>query len=316
MKRFGLAGVVLAVVFLTMVGSTWGASPIYLCLTEKAGAAKSGGVEGKCPLPTATVKYAKVALPKEESEQQTLLSILPHVKYVASGVGGKPTIQFSGVNVQVVNGEGKTATTNGASNLVVGYDENEGKHAQTGSHDLILGEEPTFTSFAGMIGGFRNALTSSYAFVIGVENTASGPGASVTGGERSTASVRLASVTGGFFGTAGAPNASVSGGEGNRAIGENSSVSGGNENEARGTRGAWVGGGWSNSSNGSSTAVAGGSHNRASGSNAAVSGGDQNIAEGGSTSVSGGSLNTASGNWSSIFGGKGLKANGEYEAIP
>ena len=87
------------------------ASPIYLCINEKAGGAvKSGGAEGKCPLPTEKVKYTKVALPREETEQHTLLSILSHVKYVESGVGGKPTIQFSGVNVQIVNGEGKTET--------------------------------------------------------------------------------------------------------------------------------------------------------------------------------------------------------------
>ncbi len=36
-----------------------------------------------------------------KSEQETLKSILPYVKYVATGVGGKPTIQFSGANVHI-----------------------------------------------------------------------------------------------------------------------------------------------------------------------------------------------------------------------
>ena len=40
-----------------------------------------------------------------KSEQETLKSILPYVKYVAPGVGGKPTIQISGANVKIVNGE-------------------------------------------------------------------------------------------------------------------------------------------------------------------------------------------------------------------
>jgi hypothetical protein len=40
-----------------------------------------------------------------KSEQETLKSILPYVKYIASGVGGKPTIQLSGVNLQILNGE-------------------------------------------------------------------------------------------------------------------------------------------------------------------------------------------------------------------
>ena len=142
---------VLAIGLLLTASGALAASPIYLCINEKAGGAvKSGGAEGKCPLPTEKVKYTKVALPREASEQQTLLSILSHAKYVESGVGGKPTIQFSGVNVQVVSGAGKTnAAVNGTGNLVIGYDENGGKHEQTGSHDLILGEEQTFTSYGG-----------------------------------------------------------------------------------------------------------------------------------------------------------------------
>ena len=45
------------------------------------------------------------------------------------------------MNVQVVNGEGKSETTNGEGNLVIGYDEDKGGHPQDGSHNLVLGEE-------------------------------------------------------------------------------------------------------------------------------------------------------------------------------
>ena len=38
---------------------------------------------------------------------------------------------------------------------MIGYDKNEGKHEQTGSHNLILGEEQTFTSYGGVLAGFR-----------------------------------------------------------------------------------------------------------------------------------------------------------------
>jgi hypothetical protein len=205
------------------------ASPIYLCLTEKAGAAKSGGVEGKCPAPTAKVKYAKVALPKEEAEQQTLLSILPHVKYLASGVGGKPTIQFSGVNVQVVNGEGKTASVNGDGNLVIGYDENASR-AQTGSHNLILGEEQAFSSFGGIVAGFGNTISGREASVSGgFLNTASGFYTSISGGEINTASREAASVSGGVRNTAGNQAASVQGGSRNLVEGIDASIFGGKE---------------------------------------------------------------------------------------
>ncbi len=40
-------------------------------------------------------------------------------------VDGQPTVRFSGVNVQVVDGTGDTdGTVNGTGNLVVGYNEN------------------------------------------------------------------------------------------------------------------------------------------------------------------------------------------------
>ena len=34
-------------------------------------------------------------------------------------------MRFTGVNVQVVNGAGSTATANGTGNLIVGYDETD-----------------------------------------------------------------------------------------------------------------------------------------------------------------------------------------------
>src|SRR5207245_2416090 len=65
-----------------------------------------------------------------------LAAIAPYINFAKEGVGRKPTIQVSGANLQIVNGEGKTATTNGAGNLIIGYDESPG--TQSGSHDLIL----------------------------------------------------------------------------------------------------------------------------------------------------------------------------------
>src|SRR4051812_43116612 len=64
----------------------------------------------------------KVAMPADAGDQQTLLSLLSHLSYIVNGVGGRPTIRFTGVNVQVVSGSGATdGAVNGAGNLVVGY---------------------------------------------------------------------------------------------------------------------------------------------------------------------------------------------------
>lgn len=80
-----------------------------------------------------------------KSEQEALKEILPYVKFVKEGIGKKPTIQFSAANVQVVNGEGHTASTNGEGNLVIGYEELG--PPQTGSHDLVIGEKQGWSSF-------------------------------------------------------------------------------------------------------------------------------------------------------------------------
>jgi hypothetical protein len=161
-----------------------------------------------------------------------LNKILPHVSYVERGVAGKPTIQLSGVNLQVVDGEGKTESVNGEGNLVIGYDENPLGREQTGSHDLILGERQLFNSYGDILAGHNDAITAPFA--------------SVTAGEHNAASGSGASVSGGIFGTASATASSVSGGLGNNATAYGASVSGGRESTAAGGEANWIGGGYKN----------------------------------------------------------------------
>jgi hypothetical protein len=176
----------------------------------------------------------KNALSSEELT--TLKGILPCITSVEKGIAGKPTVQFHGCNVQIVNGAGSTATTNGAGNLIIGYDENTGfarlsggPGAQTGSHDLIIGQEQEFTSYGGLVAGAENNIT--------------GPSASITGGEQNTASgTRVSSVSGGAFNTASGLRSSVSGGDVNTASGEHAWVGGGVENKAEGFASAIFGG--------------------------------------------------------------------------
>ena len=151
-----------------------------------------------------------------------------------------------------MNGEGKTSTTNGEGNLVIGYDEhdivcepqfnpppcNEGEtelstpYTQTGSHNLLLGTGNWFTSYGGVVGGAGNTISNRFASVFdGVGNIASGDGASVIDGIENTAS--------GSF-------ASVGSGEGNTASGSSASVSGGELNTSDGEEDSWIGGGFNN----------------------------------------------------------------------
>ncbi|MCP4137414.1 MAG: hypothetical protein GY754_40985 [bacterium] len=166
-------------------------------------------------------------------------------------------IIFSGVNVQIDNGLGYTngvddehntdGTVNGLGNLVLGYNEernyNGAENNRTGSHNLIVGSWNNYSSYGGIVVGFRNTISGKYS-----------------------------SVSGGGGSAAVGANSSVSGGWNNTAGGEASSVSGGNVNYASGVHSS-VSGGYSNTASGAGSGVSGGLTNVASGANSSVNGG-------------------------------------------
>jgi hypothetical protein len=221
--------------------------------------------------------------PFSAEETVTLKSILPYIAFEVAGIGGKPTIRFSGANIQVVNGAGHTESINGVGNLILGYDSEPGE--QSGSHNLVLGFRQRYSSYGDILGGAGNSATGPFSTVFGAENTVSAPGSSVTGGYRNAAS---------------SSEAAVSGGSGNVASGSFSSVGGGSEGTAEGE----------------SSAVAGGFHNLAGGSSAVVSGGANGKAEGEQASIGGGLSNIASGPFSSILGGTEHTASTEFGHFP
>ena len=153
--------------------------------------------------------------------------------YVASGVGGKPTVEFSAENVQIINGTGSTAQVNGEGNLVLGYDENPG--TQTGSHNLVLGESQDYSSvgdivagfnnqaaaaFSSVLGGYGNSVTSPFSSVLGGCSNLAGPGSVTLAGICSDTvhhNHDFATVSGGVHNTASGIGAAVGGGKGNRA---------------------------------------------------------------------------------------------------
>lgn len=143
---------------------------------------------------------------------------------------------FSGCNVYVQNGEDATDTANGSGNLIVGYNESgEDDEDRTGSHNLVIGPEHSYSSYGGLIAGRDNTVSGEYASVTaGTLNTASGPGSSVSGGEGNIASGERSSVSGGDDNNAAGLWSSISGGESHVASGTASSVGGGIQNEASG----------------------------------------------------------------------------------
>jgi hypothetical protein len=252
----------------------------------KAGVQGKAGADGKQGPEGKTGPEGKAGFTPEQAEQ--LKALLPYLRFVGKGVAGKPTVQFSGVNVQVVNGEGKTQTTNGVGNLVIGYDENESAAAQTGSHDLIVGIRQQYSSYGGLVAGEESAITAPFA--------------SVSGGKGGKATGEYASVSGGAGNTASALYASISGGYANTASGLAAAPS--------------ISGGWVNTASASYASISGGKGNTASGYTASVSGGESNSASGQYASVSGGLKNASKGNYSSVLGGHLEEATALYEHKP
>ena len=211
------------------------------------------------------------------------------------------TLKFSGLNLQIVSGSGSTTgTVNGLGNLIIGYNENPG--TQTGSHNLVLGDGQSFTSYGGIVGGQDNVLSGPFADVFGNSNRATASSTSVLGGKFNLASDPFSSISGGCDGVAGTASAlvgtcgstgteSISGGLLNRADGLFSSVSAGQQNHA----------------DGYATAVSGGDHNTAGGSGsgnfASITGGASNVADGDESAITGGQFNETSDDNSFVAGG-------------
>ncbi len=247
--------------------------------------------------------------------------------YVASGVGGKPTVEFAAVNVQVVSGSGSTSgTVNGEGNLVVGYAENPDNRPRTGSNDLVVGSDNGWTSYGGLVGGSCDRATGAYASALGVGNVASGAAslaagrgnvasggqASVLGGQNNRASGNWLSVVGGSDNVAGpgtVPTAScanpaeaILGGASNDATGGQSTVGGGQLNVADGPI-ASVSARYTNDAHGLGTSVSGGYGNTSSGNESSISGGGKNSTSGAVASIAGGYYNTATVDEASVLGG-------------
>jgi len=210
-----------------------------------------------------------------------------------------PVAMFSGVNVQIVNGQGHTDTVNGTGNLIIGYDESDalsglstcsifgheaqgdcegnggiwGPYQRTGSHNAIIGRGHSYTAFGGIVTGSYNIIAGAYA--------------SVSAGSLNRASGWLSSVSGGEYNNASGVISSVSGGARNEASGVGSSVSGGILNKSAGLFSSVVAG-TNNTASGEGSGISGGASNEASGSYGSVGGGYSNVASGYESSVSGG----------------------------
>jgi hypothetical protein len=251
-----------------------------------------------------------------ETSLQTLLA-LGEVLSVET-FDGVTTVTLTGVNLQVLNGLGRTESVNGAGNLIIGYDEPNFLTDQSfcsldrnDAGDLI--EDGTACIAAG--GEFGPIHKSgSHNLIVGSQNNYSSAGA-IVAGKHSTSNALYASVLGGVRNRAGNSFATVLGGQENAALGNSSSVAGGNFNTTRGQH-ASVSGGRRNVASGSASSIAGGNQNVASGNTASITGGTENIAEGIFAVAVGGFRNNARANTSTILGGQSRTLDDNTGTIP
>ena len=176
---------------------------------------------------------------------------------------GYATAQFTGVNVQVVNGVNH-GTLNGLGNLIVGYNEATtvlqaqevcsdgafadqtscetagntwGRNHKTGSHNLVAGRWNSYSSHSGAVFGHNNVVNRPGASVTGgYGNAATGLRATVTGGYTNVASGDRSAILGGFAGRAEGLLSTLSGGEQNVSSGQYSNIVSGFNNRITGGR--------------------------------------------------------------------------------
>ncbi len=253
--------------------------------------------------------YTKAQVDALEARIVALETLLAKVSLVGNNM------VFSGVNVQVKSGSGATnGAINGLGNLIVGYNESSGQ-IRTGSHNMIIGMKHTYSSYGGLVAGYRNSITGISSSVSGGQiNTASGFNSSISGGNGNETSGDFSSVSGGASNMANGSYSSVSGGTGNTASGSYASVSGGNGNTASGLDSS-VSGGLNNTVSGNYSSISGGGGNMASGNYSSISGGYLSEASGNYSSVGGGTGNVASYNYASVSGGSGNTASGSISSI-
>lgn len=292
-----------AISLLAAVASGALAAGIKVCVPKAEGAAIVTPKAGVCE-----ASYTKTTL-LGEPEQEKIEQLLPYINFVKEGVDKKPAIQISRANLQVIDGLGKTNAINGTGNVIIGYDEGGepgptgAGREQTGSHNLILGKEQTYTSYGSVLGGSNNIVEDPFSVVFGHENTIGAAFTSVSGGYLNKATAENASVSGGRENEASGKVSSVSGGLGNVASSRASSVSGGSLNKATTDEYASVSGGKENEAEGTDSSVTGGEQNHASGLYSSITGGAGSGAFEESSTVSGGYNSIAKAKYSWIAGG-------------
>jgi hypothetical protein len=162
------------------------AAGLFIAMASGSATTDSGGMPAEMSALQAQVATLQSQVASLQSALATLransaLELGPYVTVdpnAENGLAG-PNIVFHGANVHVESGSGVTVDTTGLGNLVVGYDEDSEADAslascntapilpseRRGSHNLIVGDCHQFTASGGLVTGFSNTISASFANV-------------------------------------------------------------------------------------------------------------------------------------------------------
>ena len=164
---------------------------------------------------------------------------------------GCTTVKVIG-NLQIVNGKGKTDSTNGCGNLIIGYNEAStapgSPTARSGSHNLVLGRFHSHATYGCLLAGEKNAALANAS------------SSCLAGGSEGSASARFGVVVGGFEGKANSDGCVVIGGFDNGANNAARSVVVGGTNNRADAPGSCVFGGSANTTSSAGSTILGGSN--------------------------------------------------------
>jgi hypothetical protein len=242
MKRIILAAVLAA--FLATAAPA-AAFPVVICVPKAEGAAIITPTKGACAAEY-TKQYAMGGAEKE---------IFSYMTWNPKGIDEKPTIGFTGVNIQITNLASEDSKTNGTGNLIIGLNK-EPTGPQTGSANLVIGSEDEYTGYDGIVQGTSNAIANGDSDAIGGDHN-SGSGGGVTVGGESDITSHEGVAVGGFANEAVGVLSATLGGRITDASGEESVVVGGAGGKATSLYSAVFGGESDEASAQAATAIGG-----------------------------------------------------------
>eukprot|EP00457_Paulinella_chromatophora_P010056 gb/GEZN01010143.1/.p1 GENE.gb/GEZN01010143.1/~~gb/GEZN01010143.1/.p1 ORF type:complete len:322 (+),score=31.46 gb/GEZN01010143.1/:140-1105(+) len=212
--------------------------PPYICQAEIM--ALQTSLQAQIDLLKAEINTLQTVTSTQRSQINDLNTLTEVLDQCVEPYGGDSKLTITGCNLFVNNGAGSGNTVlNGVGNIFVGYNDNPG--SQTGSHNLIVGNGHTFTSYGGFLAGVQNTISAPHASIAGgcqnvVGIAGLGEFGAILGGFQNKVTNDKGAIVGGFDNNAGGKLSVVVGGQSNGAIGELSSALGGDNRDVTGLK--------------------------------------------------------------------------------